>query len=307
MSGINAIGNRADSSAGEDTSELKMNGVNSNGNRAGSSAGEDMSEFVKPLTTWRYMLTEPTLYVTLIMAAFEPSSKWQIIRWYVLWMVSGALGASKLAAAKTTSVLIGLYNTLVYPVTNPYLAAISQMKSLLIWLRVIEIIQQGPTTFERLGSTFASRYCLLYHDVRKAVQVSSPEEHRELFRKAVNDVFVATGGLLAIILAFNRMESLVKDDGIVYSTTDVMKFLTKRYPRIILRSYLGAFRLWGVLMSMDTIHRAQLMYYGIRAPSAFDHPYKSKTISEFFSKRWDVAIGRRFSFTWGWIRLRALN
>jgi len=254
---------------------------------------EEMRKVVKAISDSRYILTEPTLYVSLIMIAIEPSSKWRIMRWYALWLLSGALCVTQSAFGKFASVILGIYNLVAFPTKLPILIAIAQMKSLLIFLRVLEAIQQGKVLFEHLGSSFASKYCLLYHDLRKVHLVQSMEEHQKLFRKAVGDVFVAFSGLFGSMLVLHKVKPLIMDDSVATVSAISMEFFRRQYPRILLRSYLGAFRLWGVLMVMDTVHRAHLLYYGIVAPSAFDHPYQAQGVGEFFSKRWDLAIGRK--------------
>jgi len=246
----------------------------------------DLHHMAHRIRTAKYLMTDLTLYATLIMSLIEPASTWQLLRWFLLWTLAAALASSPTRSVKTLAVVVATINSFSYPASNVYLQTITQMKSVLFFLRLTEVLTHP--VFESLGGTFASRYLLLHHDLRRARYIASRDEQFTLRVTAAKDMIASIFWLAWVLTAFYSVKGYFADD----ADDDQMDFNT--YLKVSLRSYLGAIRLWTFVSFCDSVYAMQLALWGIEAPKTLDKPHTSKSIREFFGRRWNLGHGREF-------------
>jgi hypothetical protein len=236
------------------------------------------------IKSWQFTLTDPLIPTALFLLAFEPQSFGSLLKWHLAWIVSGALSSHPNKLVKAISLGIAITNVTRYPFQHPYINGIYQMRSITILMRILEIVQQGPTYFERMGMGFSARYCFAFHDPRRAVPFPNAKEWDVKFRSSMQRSILGIVSLIGAVIAFHSMKPWLEITGSNGIFTKSMK--------IAARSYMGAGRLWALLIMSESIYSAHLAWFGLQAPKCFNEPFMSMSVTEFYGKRWNQANGR---------------
>jgi hypothetical protein len=237
------------------------------------------------LERWAYVVTDPAFSMPVASALVEHSSIVHLIRWVAIWMISGALCSFDKNDLKGFALCLALGNFVMCPVQHPFLAAGMQMKACMILLRIV-IMLEDSEYFENLGPVFTSRYALAYHDIRRTTLITSKQQQIEISYRALKEIsFGIFLTLCAQLLLFPSLQPFYLD----FEEDTHWQYWMKA----IIRSYIGAIRLWGLVLFSDAATSLQLSFFRLASPKCFDRPYLSTGIADFYGKRWNLANGSK--------------
>jgi D-alanyl-lipoteichoic acid acyltransferase DltB (MBOAT superfamily) len=107
------------------------------------------------------------------------------------------------------------------------------------------------------------------HDLRRASCFDTKEEQQVAESRAIRDVAAHSFGI-AFMSAILRQPFILRNWFLI--------------------STVNMFRFFHFISMAEAGYRLHLAKFGIRAPACFDNPWKSETVAEFWSKRWNMVI-----------------
>jgi hypothetical protein len=233
----------------------------------------------------RFFYFEPGLGIVLLGIVLEPQAWKRLIFWAIFTSGGTALISRKDIISKTLSFISVLLALLFAPGNHRLVRFTFKMATLMRLLRVIEALFE-PEYFEQRGAKFSVKFAFLYHDLRRAGRFNSREELQQAREKTIKDIILSGCSLFTTLgLLYWKGETLFKlSNGF---TSPKQSLLT------CIKNFISVIRFYSAITLIEAFYRLHLLLFEIKPPVCFDEPWKSQTIAEFWSTRWNQAIARQ--------------